>query len=101
MTVARVTSALPVRVVRRTLERVERVLQPERDLDGVIDTTSADPPMPTEDVPAIAEDDSSVTRELLLATTTDEPRAARASRQARLYLDRRRQKLNEALGDTD
>ncbi len=100
MTVARVTSALPVRVVRRTLDRVERVLQPDRDPDGAIDA-APDEPATVEAVPAVAEDDSSVTRELLLATTTDEPRAARASRQARLYLERRRQKLSEALDDTD
>lgn len=99
MTVSRVTSALPHRVVRRTLDRVERVLQPGRDGDAGIDAAPDEPPAPIEDVPAVAEDDSSVTRELLLATTTDEPRAARASRQARLYLERRRQKLSEALDD--
>ncbi len=99
MTVARVTSTLPARVVRRTLERVERVLQPGRELDGEVDVAADAPPAPIEDVPVVAEEDSSVTRELLLATTIDEPRAARASRQARLYLERRRQKLNEALDD--
>lgn len=91
MAVSRLTKALPMKVARHTLGLFGRALRPlaaERD-------TAQEPPVV--DLFAPADDDSSMTRELLLATAGDEAPAERASRQARLYLERRRRRLNQQL----
>lgn len=79
------TTVLPLRAVRRVLDRVERALRPSDPDEPAIDVTTAD------------DLDSTTTRELLVPTTTGEPRAARASRQAQDYLERRRRKLSRQL----
>lgn len=87
----------PLRFVRRVLDQVERALRPDRPGGEAID-----PPASADDAPVPgrpADDlDSTTTRELLVPTS-DEPAAARASRQAQAYLERRRRKLARTLDD--
>ena len=86
---ATATVSLPLRALRRALDRVERVLRPVEDVDPApasVDVSDVD-----------ADLDSTTTRELLIPTRTDEPAAARASRQAQDYLERRRRKLSQQL----
>lgn len=81
----------PLRIVRRVLDTVERALRPAADRDpvepGAVDTAAPDL-------------DTSTTRELLLPVLTGEAPARRAQRQASDYLERRRRKLAEQLGDS-
>jgi hypothetical protein len=83
----------PLRFVRRVLDQVERALRPDRPGGEALDPPA---PAPADDapVPGRPDDDldSTTTRELLVPTS-DEPAAARASRQAQAYLERRRRKL--------
>lgn len=98
MPVSRLTKALPVKVVRHTVGLFGRALRPSHAIDR--DRASEAPVVELftpVDVAARDADDSSATRELLLAAAHDEPPAERASRQARIYLERRRRRLNEQL----
>lgn len=89
MSATAATASLPVRALRRALDRVERVLRPAAEVDAApvsVDVSDVHPDL-----------DSTTTRELLIPTRTDEPAAARASRQAQDYLERRRRKLSQQL----
>ena len=88
MTATPTAVAAPFRVVRRVLDHVERALRPS---DAALDPTAAPAPAP------VTDEDSLTTRELLVPGSTDEPHAARASRQAQDYLERRRRKLSRQL----
>lgn len=101
MSASRVSDTLPVKMVRATLDRVERVLRPVMltDPSGAPEQDPEASASPIEGIPGADMEDSSITRELLLPTATDEPAAARASRQAREYLERRRRLLRAALDD--
>ena len=91
MSASSATTSLPFRALRHALDRVERALRPASDADAASRTPVA---------PAVTVDDdldSTTTRELLVPRPTDEPAAARASRQAQDYLERRRRKLNRQL----
>lgn len=87
----------PVRAVRRVLDQLERALRPvdasveDADASAVSDGRARRRPL-EDDL------DSTTTTELLIPTS-DEPHAARASRQAQAYLERRRRKLNRLLED--
>lgn len=88
------TVFLPLRAVRRALGVIERAVRPA----APVATTRA---LPASDDPASSPDadgDSTTTREMLVPARTGEAAAARASRQAQDYLERRRRKLNEQLG---
>lgn len=77
--------ASPFRALRRALASVERALRP-----GDV------PAAPGPDAGATV-DDPTTTRELLVPAVTGEAPAARASRQARDYLERRRNQLRRQL----
>ena len=96
MPVSRLLKALLVKVVRNTVGRLGRVLRPSAaaDRDSVAEAPVIELFAPSD---ATDPDDGSATRELLLAAAHDEPPAARASRQARIYLERRRRQLNAEL----
>lgn len=78
------TTVFPLRTVRRLLDRVERALRPSEADEPAVDPTAVD---------------DLDTRELLVPSASGEPRAARASRQAQDYLERRRRKLSRQLDD--
>lgn len=85
----------PVRAVRRVLDQLERALRPAEDpFDGADTPAVSVRPVPSR--PAEDDLDSTTTTELLIPTS-DEPHAARASRQAQAYLERRRRKLSRQL----
>lgn len=87
------TVLLPFRAVRHVLGRIDRVMRPA----APVATTEAMSPCP--DPSRGTDEDSTTTRELLVPARTGEPAAARASRQAQDYLERRRRKLTEQLGE--
>ncbi len=91
MSATATTATLPLRALRRALGRVERALRPVGDLDAA--PTSATVTDAPTDV------DPTMTQELLIPRVTDEPAAARASRQAQDYLAWRRHKLSRQLED--
>ena len=89
MTATPTAVAAPFRAVRRVLDQVERALRPA--------DAELEPTIPAPEPAPVADEDSLTTRELLVPRSTDEPHAARASRQAQDYLERRRRKLNQQL----
>ena len=80
----------PLHVLRRVLDRLERVLRPEEADGPALTSRAVVDPVPVDL-------DSTTTQELLLPRRTSEPAAARASRQAQDYLERRRRKLSRQL----
>ena len=89
------TAFLPLRAVRRMLGHVDAALRPATP----VATAEALAP-PDRSIPSPDEDeDATTTRELLVPARTGEPPAARASRQAQDYLERRRRKLNRQLDE--
>ena len=84
------TSTSPLRALRRVLDRLERLLRPDEAVDAAPTSRTVVDAVP-------ADVDSTTTRELLIPRPTGEPAAARASRQAQDYLERRRRKLAQLL----
>ena len=68
-----------LRLIRRALDTVEQALRPDDDPRTPADT------------------DTETTRDILLPTSTGEPPARRAQRQAHDYLERRRRKMARQL----
>ena len=91
MSATSTAAILPLRALRHALGRVERALRPLGDVDaGPASLTVTDVP---------GDLDPTMTQELLVPRLTDEPAAARASRQAQDYLEWRRRKLSRQLED--
>lgn len=100
MSATSATTNLPLRALRHALDRVERALRPTPSETGTsLDHDTVATCSTAVAAPSSDDLDSTTTRELLIPRATDEPAAARASRQAADYLERRRRKLSRQLED--